>query len=300
MWRLPLALMLASTVPRVSPAPVEFPRTWIQDHGFAVINRAGQDARGPEVVRLDDGRWRLFYTVTGQGVASARSEDGVHWAAEAGLRLQSRRVVGRDDFDIANPWLLRLRDGRWRMHFESNTGHRTPTRLRCAISRTDDPLDFDFERTVIEIGPSTGLAQAEQGAALIRSDGVHILLFFGRLLRGEAEGIMLATSPDGLAWEIENRILFPGGQAPALVEFAPGQIACAFQTASSSFAVSTSSDGLTWTPPAPLTLLNRNGRGLSSATDALCLHRLDGGDLRLLANAREGLIALFPAGVLPD
>ena len=90
----------------------------------AVSNFAGT------MVRLDDGRWRMYYSVhswkpRSLGIAVAESSDGLHWTKPG---LGQMRLEGQDTnrivieglyekADIIQPQVVRLPDGRWRMYF---------------------------------------------------------------------------------------------------------------------------------------------------------------------------------------
>ncbi|MHB9032983.1 MAG: hypothetical protein ACYC6L_08045 [Anaerolineae bacterium] len=81
------------------------------------------------ILRLDDGRYRLYYTTVGAGglgIAVAESADGLHWQRLAlnqapyegrpTNRIVLHGVPERQD-QVCQPQVLRLPDGRWRMYY---------------------------------------------------------------------------------------------------------------------------------------------------------------------------------------
>jgi hypothetical protein len=81
------------------------------------------------IVRADDGRYRLYYTVVnedGMHMAVAVSDDGMHWqkpslGQESYQQGSTNRIVlsgvpARQD-QVAQPQVLRLAEDRWRMYY---------------------------------------------------------------------------------------------------------------------------------------------------------------------------------------
>lgn len=105
------------------------------------------------LIRLDDGRLRLYYTTVGGGglgISVAESADGLHWerlmldqAPHEGRptnRLTLRGVPRQDT--ICQPQVLRLPDGRWRMlywHHQHGWGRLGYT---YTVAESADGLDW--------------------------------------------------------------------------------------------------------------------------------------------------------------
>jgi hypothetical protein len=64
------------------------------------------------VIRLADDRYRMYFTRMG-GIFSAVSEDGLKWMVEEGVRVKS---------PAANPAIIELGDGRYRMIYDVRLG----------------------------------------------------------------------------------------------------------------------------------------------------------------------------------
>ena len=103
----------------------------------------------PSIVRLGDGRWRMYVEARGTAdrptvISSAVSEDQLNWQHEPGVRLQTPDGLG-------GPRLVDLPDGRSRLLACADdygdqgptTGQRVGKHIISAVS--EDGLDFDFE-----------------------------------------------------------------------------------------------------------------------------------------------------------
>ena len=103
------------------------------------------------IVRLDDGRWRLYYSCRqwsplDMGIAVAESEDGLQWARPGlgqmpGDAADSNRIAIDGLYDgarITQPQVVRLPDGRWRMYCWLHGQDRGL--IRYIISESDDGL----------------------------------------------------------------------------------------------------------------------------------------------------------------
>jgi hypothetical protein len=80
----------------------------------------------PEVLRLGDGSWRMYYAgwqmdpVRGR-IFSARSSDGVSWVRDPEINLD---FGGRYDTEkCSEPCVIQLPDGRYRMFYEASDEH---------------------------------------------------------------------------------------------------------------------------------------------------------------------------------
>ncbi len=155
----------------------------------------------PEVVKLPDGRYRMYYgldprTYPEVAIISAVSSGGLNWIPESGIRISGEAMP-------AMPSVIELPDGRWRMYYSSGG-------IQSAIS--DDGLNFQQE----------GLQLANYGDIVVRSSTV-IRLDDGRYRMYYCEGkqqptwpvqVKSAISSDGLSWEIEPGIRIDGSKSP--------------------------------------------------------------------------------------
>ena len=283
-------------------AAQDFPITWQLEPGLRIATE--NHALAPDVFTLEDGTFRAFFTVTGRGVGSAVSEDGLDWDVEPGLRIISRRDVsgyreGEVGFDLGHPWLVRMDDGRVRMFLQANSGLHTPLRIVSAVS--GDDYNFELEPGIrMDIGPESGppaLSFAGHGRSWRTPDGGWGMVFSGNLLHDRnPSDIMLAVSDNGLDWEITEPCLFNNGHDPALLEFEDGRLAMVFTYLRESLRVSVSDDhGETWSPAQKLVLLDEDGEVSDDVHgDVALMHRPDGG-LRMLSNGIGGIVSFIPA-----
>jgi len=186
---------------------------------------SGYGVAGPHmrIVRLADGRWRLFFNTapraTAQGIGSAISSDGLTFAVEPGLRITVAAAgVGPD---LSTGDVVAMPDGRYRMYFSSfsyandGTGILTVNVVRSAVS--SDLLTWTVDPGVrIGAGAPFVTGSGEHPAALLNADG-SVSLFYGR--RSPIGGLLVATSRDGLMFSSEWVLIGQGdfGQmGPAL------------------------------------------------------------------------------------
>ncbi len=162
----------------------------------------------PSLVKLDDGRYRLYYK-GGQGsggpgqsihrVFSAVSTDGLEFTRE-GLRLES---LGTEDRGWASvPEVIRTFDQRWRMYYVSDSAEAHG--IASAIS--DDGLNFTRE-------PGIRIPGMVDPAIVALSNGQYWL--FGMIGLGKPpgeSGIYSATSADGVNFVLDpGPLVQPGG-----------------------------------------------------------------------------------------
>ena len=78
----------------------------------------------PEVIKLDNGSYRMFYTMgkpVVEEIGSAFSLDGINWVEEPGSRITSSAY---------EPKVIRLDNGSYRMYYQTNN----PSKIVSAIS----------------------------------------------------------------------------------------------------------------------------------------------------------------------
>jgi predicted GH43/DUF377 family glycosyl hydrolase len=85
------------------------------------LERESYSVYAPEVIRLGDGSYRLYYsgwsdTIRG-GIFSAISDDGLKWTKQNGPILDLDRPL--DCRMISEPCVIELNDGRCRMYYEA-------------------------------------------------------------------------------------------------------------------------------------------------------------------------------------
>lgn len=237
-------------------APAAQSETWVLK-GFAVGKGAGNetgDTMMAEVVRLSDGKYRLYYGWAKPdqptAIKSALSTDGKTWTVESGYRLQGSSDTTDREYVVSGPSLVRLPDGRWRMYYQSSPqieqGKPPAFHVRSAIS--NDGLTFTREGVRIDISPyttATGLSLAGHGAYVIASDGTYVGIFSANVASNTTPSdLVMATSKDGLAWSGFKR-LYQKWHDPVVLKTNKGYIIYAtYLTEKQGMAVST--DGLTW------------------------------------------------------
>ncbi len=183
---------------------------WLKQNRVLLGPGSGQDSQGafaPQVVRLDDGRFRLYYAgFDGQRVRilSAISEDGTQWSREAGVRLGP----WGNYVAVEHPDVVRLADGRWRMYFSARTSQPVVANLHVAIST--DGLAWQVEGLAVshggtydtQLARSPVVAKNRQGGYLHFPGGVYRMFYDG--YDGHQHRILSATSRDGVVWQKEG------------------------------------------------------------------------------------------------
>lgn len=208
--------------------------TSITPEGLAFVADPGQrlgDGSGmPRIVRRPEGGYRLFF-ISGDGIKSATSEDGLNFTVEAGFRI-SKEQAGLTDAAgnlqaLSGATILRLQDGRYRMYFsdlprpgEGPGGHR----IKSAVST--DMLTWVMEEGLrMGVGATSLGESAEHPSALAHADG-RMTLYYGKFLgpgSSNAEGMYFSTSNDGLTFETETLGVFRGND-PDLIHRQDGTL----------------------------------------------------------------------------
>ncbi|MEV6601753.1 hypothetical protein AB0M36_33595 [Actinoplanes sp. NPDC051346] len=163
-------------------------RTWTPES----TNLVGR-AWGPcDVVRLPDGRFRMYYTPSddpdlapGQmrSTRSAISDDGINWTVEPGHRLNPAAFTelvpsGGIDYQVSHPGVVRLPDGTWLLL------------TAFSIARGFDPKGVssrDHTELIVWATSSDGLTFTARGIAV---DSRNKATFDG-----------MVGSPDPVIWE---------------------------------------------------------------------------------------------------
>ncbi len=165
---------------------------------------AGQGAGMPRVVRLSDGRFRMFFINMG-GISSAISDDGLNFTTEPGMRITADAAGftgGTTAGMTSGATIVTLPDGSYRMYFSDLPRPGDPPgnhRIKSATST--DMLNWTVEEGVrIGLGAPALTGSAEHPSAFVNADG-SITLFYGRFTgpgSNTQEGMYQSTSPNGL------------------------------------------------------------------------------------------------------
>lgn len=172
----------------------------------------------PFVVKLPDGRFRLYYTdqasPVGQAdgyraILSAISPDGLNFTLEEGERL----VYSGDNYEISGirgAKILNLTDGTSRMYYHG-IGDNAYRRVLSAIS--SDGLNWTRESGV-RIDPDdlcTGISHIGNTAPLIYDNTYHLYVSTSLCGGGDfANGIADLTSTDGLTFTTTDEAVVEG------------------------------------------------------------------------------------------
>lgn len=190
-----------------------------------------------EIVKLDDGRYRIYYTVEPEvpgnqkEMYSSISSDGLNWQQEAGVRMRNRSF----------PDVVRLPDERWRMYYQSFKiipGREPEVAIMSSIST--DGLSWTEEDGVrIRVGlQGTNDTQRVAAPTVVRlPDDTYFAVYRGRAGEnrfGQRDPIdnalkpidylISAVSRDGLNWQAgalivdsDNEELYAQVDGPELV-----------------------------------------------------------------------------------
>jgi hypothetical protein len=191
-WRMYFESRGPATMPSVICSAISDDMlAWRLEEGFRI--RANGSARAPRLLRLDDGRLRIFFVLsetdaasskmTSQSVCSAVSTDGLRFDIEPGYRLRDRQ--GEYDsagITAAEVMLPREKGDVWSMILSAwqdvPPGTEAPQHPSNDANAEANGLSEDF------------------AAASIRSD-----------LAGYRSRIFIAESCDGLTWGTSNCII---------------------------------------------------------------------------------------------
>ncbi len=201
--------------------------------GLSFVPEAGArlpDGAGmPRIVGDPIGGYRLFF-ISGDGIQSALSADGLTFAAEAGFRITKEAAGFTDATGVLQPLsgtsLVAVPTGGYRMYFsdlprpgDTPGGHR----VKSAVSP-------DMVNWVVEPGVRVGEGapvltdSAEHPFVLPHPDG-SVTLYFAKFgpTAGGVEGVYQSTSTDGLTFTTEELAVY-GGNDPDLIRRADGTL----------------------------------------------------------------------------
>lgn len=281
--------------------PAGFPAVF-QDTGVVVAAKEGGPPIAPEIVRLSDGRWRMFYLLTEGGIRSAVSDDGLRWTLEPGDRLARVERRGTPDGLCGHPAIVRVGPRKLRMYYQGldpavldEPDAPLDMQLFSAVSE-DDGLTWRREGLAIGTGERWGLDFAGHARAWVRRDGTFAMVLSGnRAGDRDPSSILMATSTDGREWVVRPDTLFPQGHDPALVQLDDGRLVMVYDYLRDGLRVTWSDDdGETWSPPARLAERTADGRTPSLSDDEtrgdVALLRRDDGEVVLFVSTEEGIV----------
>lgn len=165
-------------------------------------------ASHPGILKLSDGRWRLYYQC-GEGICSAISNDGLTFEQEEGIRLQSD--INLEGANVRHPCVVSLSEGGYRMYYDTDAEDGAFIRIWSAYS--DDGLTFTREGLNIDLTsyrddwPTGFYSHSSKPEVLQTSDGKWRMFFASSTLIGSVYKpavIRMATSDDGLNWDIKT------------------------------------------------------------------------------------------------
>lgn len=247
--------------------------------GHTVGQKAGNETAlsvmMADVVRLDDGTYRMYYGASALGTSGslsaikyAESGDGVTWTTK-GVALQGAASTSDPEAVISGPSIVRLSDGRYRMYYQSSPvqPQRELPKLHVRSAISSDGRTFTREGVRVNIqayDASSPLRLAGHGAYFIASDGTVVGVFSGEFA-SDAMGpsdVKIASSPDGLTFT-DFKTLYVDWHDPIVVRTADGYTILATYLVEKQ-GMALSSDGKTW--PAQMTgilLVDQNGKALT-------------------------------------
>jgi hypothetical protein len=177
-----------------SPTGIEAYRS---EDGLSFRRRRGRMPFGahPTVVRLPDGRLRMYYAtpddppIIPSYLRSASSRDGYIWFLEDGVRFA--------DIGFGVMEVVPLPDGTWRLYYNDR---RLDGTSRILSARSTRGLTFHLERGVRLPAPYVD-------PAVVRLGSGAWLMAVSTIEKGRRQRIYLAESKDGLRWKVESRPL---------------------------------------------------------------------------------------------
>lgn len=165
-------------------------------------------ASAVKVMRLDDGRIRMYFDALSSMYSAVSTDDGVTFTIESGVRIAAS-AIGEAAITGAGA-VVRAPDGRWRMYFSGNDTQR----IFSAVST--DLLSWSVESGVRVGGTATVGGFAEHPSAIV-VNGVVSLFYFCRAGSPKVPGLYSSNSTDGLTFLTESAIGITDGADPDLV-----------------------------------------------------------------------------------
>ena len=181
----------------------------------------------PRVVKLSDGRYRMYNMASG-GISCSISTDGLSFTVEKSECISSSPYVGASN-GLTGAAIVKLANGSYRAYFSDMVRAGTgPDPHQVYSATSTDGLNWSAD-TGIRVGPGAPsiTRSAEHPAAAVHSDGSVTLFYFdngarpgkdssGRQNMANGQmGLWYSTSTDGgITFSGENKINFPAPLSP--------------------------------------------------------------------------------------
>lgn len=176
----------------------------------------------PHVVKLDDGRFRM-YNMVSAGIACSISNDGLNFTVEKSVCIKASDFASAPN-GLTGPSIVKLKDGSLRAYFSDAVKAGTGPDPHFVLSATStDGLNWSPD-TGVRVGPgASGLTRsAEHPGAIAHDDGTVTLFYYDNCAKApkdsagkwacdpQSQGLWYSTSSDGgLTFSSEEHILFP-------------------------------------------------------------------------------------------
>lgn len=149
------------------------------------------------VIRLSDGRYRIFYPDRGE-IASFVSSDGLTFTKEFGMRVSRGGPISYDARVAGNPDIV-LEDGYYRMYY---TGIGNDDKLRILSAVSKDGFNFTKEEGA-RIDYAANYRQLADVCSVVKISNNNYKMYFVYDWHGD-NSLKGATSSDGLNWTVQT------------------------------------------------------------------------------------------------
>ena len=173
-----------------------------------------------KIIRLDDGRLRMFIAEGVEDILSYISSDGLTWTKESGVRI-SRTDAGMPDGMMGLTIVPTSGGGLRGYTSDLARTDRPPGGHFIKSATSTDLLTWTVESGVrIGKGAPTLSGSAEQPHALLRGSNCVTLFYFKADL--QVPGMYYSTSTDGLTFTRETPMGINGGNGPSIIQLTDG------------------------------------------------------------------------------
>ena len=208
----------------VATARAEKPfQPWIKKGRILIPGFAGEKSNGrlsaPCVVKLKDGRLRMYFWTTGGGshylfAAEASPDNPTHWKLLDDQPLLSPAGSGNlRNGGPSFPWVVPRDDGPWLLYYCAWGSWAAPgelsNRTSCAISEDEGRTWKVIKEPLLPLGPAGSFDAGMTGSVCVLRLGAHDFRMWYtageryEIINGGKRGIVhlgYATSMDGVAW----------------------------------------------------------------------------------------------------
>ena len=265
---------------------------------------------GPSLIRLKDGRSRLYLQVrnqSGVNIISLISADGSRWNSEPGIRIQ-HGGQSDIDFEAGEPFVYLALDGKYYMAYTGRQPVSGSNNLlhKLVFAVSDDGLTWSkLNRYYADPKNRNDFASSADVTIL---NSRYVMYYTGGL------NVIRATSSDGLNWTRQNVIL-PVGHDSTMVQYngvyymfvkVPHALAYPIgppEMETDDLIMAVSSDGESWSPNLyRVTIRTADGSEVANTDlqDPAAILSPDG-SLRVFLNSNLGLriYSIKPLRLLP-